>query len=164
MEYRMYYLVLRHLSGINKAVQTSHASIEYAVKYIANSDFQKYATIDKTIVMLDGGTHQEMVMLQKQLDENGVNNTYFIEPDINDAMTAICFLVDERLFNKDIFVSYEKFCALHFKDSDTTSIDYVEFLLNKQPGGELYEEWVKQIGGTQNETIYNIINGRKLSV
>ena len=164
MEYRMYYLILRHLSGINKAVQTSHTSIEYAVKYMVNNDFQKYATIDKTIVMLDGGTHQEMVELQKMLEDNGINNTYFTEPDVNDAMTAICFLVDERLFNKEIFVSYEKFSELYFRDNpELSQMDYIEFLNDKIPNNTVYQEWVKYIGGVKNETIYNIINRRKLA-
>ena len=79
-------------------------------------------------------------------------------------MTAICFLVDERLFNKEIFVSYEKFSELYFRDNpELSQMDYIEFLNDKIPNNTVYQEWVKYIGGVKNETIYNIINRRKLA-
>jgi len=156
MEYSMYYLVLRHLSGINKAVQTSHCSIEYAIKYQNEPDFLKYSTIDKTIVMLDGGTHQDMVETQKLLEESGVKHGYFLEPDINNAMTAICFLVDERLWKRELYMTdYNRFVEQRLMEDEISH--YASYV------PEYLGDWIKYIGGKENNTIYNIIRGKKLS-
>lgn len=155
MEYRMYFLVLRHLSGINKAVQTSHAIAEYSFRYHNYTDFQDYVTKDKTIVMLDGGTHQDMVESQRILKENGIKHSYFLEPDINDAMTAICFLVDERIWNRENYLSYKAFIEEKINDYQ------IDIERNYVPSYEC--DWVDYIGGKQNNVIYNLISGRKLS-
>jgi hypothetical protein len=34
------------------------------------------------------------------LQENGIKSVHFIEPDANNMMTSICFLVPEQIFNK----------------------------------------------------------------
>ena len=50
--------------------------------------------------MVDGGTHQDMVELQRQFEELDVPHSYFIEPDLNDCMTATVIL-DERVWDSE---------------------------------------------------------------
>ena len=42
MEYRMYVLVLKQLSGIDKGIQAAHACLEYALKYGETNDYKNY--------------------------------------------------------------------------------------------------------------------------
>lgn len=151
--FRMYFLILRHLSGVNKAVQSSHSSFEYSLKYINNEDFIKYAANDKTIIMLDGGTHQDMVESQKILEENGINHAYFLEPDINNSMTSICFLVEDSIYDREKFKTYED-----FYDEYLENYGYIREDIN------LYDKWIESIGGKQNEFIHNLIKNKKLSL
>ena len=63
MKYRMYSLVLRQLNPIQKGVQTTHAAIEYANTYFKTAEYQSWSNFDKTLIMLDGGTYQEMMKI-----------------------------------------------------------------------------------------------------
>ena len=62
MKYRMYSFVLRQLNPIQKGVQTTHAVVEYMKKhqYGINDDLKQWVDEDKTLIMLDGGTYQDM--------------------------------------------------------------------------------------------------------
>jgi hypothetical protein len=56
LEQRMYCLVLRHLSGINKGIQCTHACEQYGEKYHNTPEYRKYIKEDKTLIVLDGGS------------------------------------------------------------------------------------------------------------
>ena len=84
MEYRMYCLVLRQLNGINKGIQAAHACLEYANGFHNEADYQKYVNDDKTLILLDGGTYQDLVdkvneqstktnLLYEELNKNNSN-------------------------------------------------------------------------------------------
>ena len=68
-EQRMYSLVLRQLNPIQKGVQTTHAVVEYANKYASDEEYRQWAETDKTLIMLDGGTYQEMMRIYDSLKE-----------------------------------------------------------------------------------------------
>ena len=59
MEFRMYVLVLKQLSGIDKGIQAAHACLEYALKYGETNDYRNYINNDKTIIVLNGGTSSD---------------------------------------------------------------------------------------------------------
>ena len=99
MEYRMYGLVIRHLSPINKGVQFSHCCVEYANKFHDNEDFKKFVDVDKTMILLDGGTSRDMSDIEILLKNAEINYCSFQEPDLNNLTTAICFLADERTWD-----------------------------------------------------------------
>lgn len=155
LEYRMYILSLRQLSPINKACQGIHSSLEYANKYHDNSGYRKYIEIDKTLIMLDGGTYPELLNIVEELNSVGVNFTYFKEPDLGDLITSICFIADERVWDRKYFQSYQEF------------YDYfIEFYnTDLQPSEESpsYEEWLKHIGGEQNAKLIEVLAGKRLS-
>lgn len=154
MQYKTYEIVLRQLSGVNKGVQVEHSAKRYIWKYRNEplTELVMGGTDDEneTTIMVDGGTHQDMVEIQRQLEEAGIHHTYFIEPDLNYCMTAITVIADERVWNKS-FSKENYICA------DLESITPEEYT-------ETYNNWVELIGGEQNRLLSEILNSKKLSL
>lgn len=127
-----------NISSMQKGVQTSHAIIDYAMKYGSNYDFRSYAENDKTIIILDGGSYQDMIELKLNLDKLNLKYGYFEEPDLNNCLTSICFLADERVWNLKDYPDYETW----YKNKYNTS----EISFDDKP----YSEYSKLIGGEKN--------------
>lgn len=158
LEYRMYGLVAYQLSGtIHAGIQFGHAVVEYGqlVRGIPPFEaiYNKYAQKDKTFIILNGGTTNEkperLGTLQqhaKILKDNGVVTAEFREPDLNDTLTAVVFLVDERVFKKDF---------------------YPDFVRNEIVPDEMnekqYQGWVKRIGGETNAFLRKFLDNFKLA-
>lgn len=150
MKYRMYCLVLRQLSPINKGVQTAHACLEYSQKYFKNKDYQDYITNDKTLIMLDGGTSIDMNNIVSQLNQLDVNFTYFQEPDLGNLITAVCFVADERIWDKENYPSFMEYLTNTF-DTHKSNIESEKI-------------WVEMVGGKNNSELIRIIENKKLSM
>ena len=73
---------------------------------------------------------------------NGVPRAYFCEPDLNDALTAVCFLVDERVYN------YEDYPDL---DDDE--------LISKA----MEVDWILKLGGYKNVFLRQLLKYKKLA-
>lgn len=159
LTYRTYNLVIRQLNGINKGVQAEHSAKRYIWKYkddIETSNiFDPEMPDNETTIILDGGTHQEMVEIQRILEEAGVKHSYFNEPDLNNCLTAITVLADERVWDRKYFQSYQEY------------YDYFIACYNSemQPSETTptYEEWLNHIGGEKNATLIEILSNKKLS-
>lgn len=114
LKQRMYHFVLYSLSGIQKGIQAYHSAIEFQLKYGHTLEYKRWAEIDKTVILLDGGTSNSqnldfysggeykgsMQTIVESLIGIDVPFAVFHEPDLNNAMTSIAFLVDERVFDK----------------------------------------------------------------
>lgn len=99
---RMYFLTMYNISDIQKGIQCGHCVEQYARKYGNDIEYQNYVDFDKTWIILNGGTSNNSIenpgTLQIHLEtikELGIKYATFNEPDLNDALTAICFLVEE---------------------------------------------------------------------
>jgi len=110
LEYRMYGLVPYNLSPIQQGIQFGHAVVEYALKHDRQPDYQKWAVFDKTFIILNGGTTNKnaesvhygtLNQARWSLVDNGIETAAFYEPDLGDQLTAVVFLVDERVWNRD---------------------------------------------------------------
>lgn len=93
---RLYFLCLYNLSSIQKAIQAGHAALEYAEKYRDTEDYQNFFYNHKTFILLDGGGSSEMKKHLKTLKKLNVNHAEFREPDLNNCVSAIAFLVREE--------------------------------------------------------------------
>jgi hypothetical protein len=155
--YRMYGLVPYNLSPIQQGIQFGHAVVEYQqnAKAIPNVEaiYDKWAQKDKTFIILNGGTTSEnperLGTLQnnaKLIEDNGVLTGRFYEYDLNDTLTAVVFLVDERVYNREL---YPDFVTNGFYTSDENE---------KQ-----YNEWLKKIGGKTNEFLRSFLPTFKLA-
>lgn len=101
LEQRMYCLTLYNLSPIQQGIQSAHAIVEYGLGFGHTEEYQTWAGRDKTIVILNGGTSITLKEhLDYLLDNQLVNLAFFKEPDLFNGITAICFLADERIWNR----------------------------------------------------------------
>lgn len=178
LELRMYFFVNYQLMGIQKGIQCGHAALEYADKYHFEEQYIRFIRKWKTWVVLNGGTtntHRGLdgiVMgtldqIGDSLLEHDIKFAYFQEPDLNDALTAVCFLADERVWNyKDYpnFVDY----LIQYNLPLLTSQKVVE--LKMMPIEELqmeyyieYQEWMDFMGGIKNIFLRELIKDKKLA-
>ncbi len=117
--YRMYGLVPYQLSEIQKGIQFGHAVVEYGLEFNATPEYQKWAKEDKTFIILNGGTTNTRFNLEDGLPLGSLNNhlltlvlnntwfATFFEPDLGDQLTAVVFLVDDRVFDKVTWPDYD---------------------------------------------------------
>jgi hypothetical protein len=108
----MYGLVPYQLTGIQQAIQFGHAVVEYGLTFGNTEQYLNWAKNWKTLIVLNGGTTNTNLSTEDglpfgtlnrhlmTLDELNVRYEKFYEPDLGDQLTAIVFVVDERIFNK----------------------------------------------------------------
>jgi hypothetical protein len=113
LELRMYGLVPFNLSPIQQGIQFGHAVVEYGLNHFVEKDYQDWANNHKTFIILNGGTtnnsiDEETGNPKGTLNQNavslrdmGIPFCTFHEPDLGDQLTAVVFLVDEYVFNKE---------------------------------------------------------------
>lgn len=158
LEYRMYGLVAYQLSGtIHAGIQFGHAVVEYGQLVIGVPPFEaiykKFAQKDKTFIILNGGTTNEnperLGTLQqhaKALRDNGIITAEFREPDLNDTLTAVVFLVDERIFNRELYPDFVK-----------------NEIVSEEENEKQYKEWLERIGGEKNAFLRTFLPNFKLA-
>lgn len=99
---RMYFFVMYNLSGIQKGIQAGHAALEYANSKGHTDQYKDFIENHKTFILLDGGGSKELVNDRvEELVEFEIPFDYFREPDLNDSISAIAFIVPETIYNYD---------------------------------------------------------------
>lgn len=117
LEYRMYGLVPYNISPIQQGIQFGHAVVEYSIgRYGSHDDYKKWSKEDKTFIILNGGTtnnnEDRLGSLNKsvrRLEDICIPYATFNEPDLGDQLTAVVFLVDERVWDKEKYPDYGSF-------------------------------------------------------
>ena len=122
----MYGMVNYQLSDIQKGIQFGHAVVEYILKHGEDGDYKKWSTKDKTFIILNGGTTNHRRFNGKyvgtlnqheyELSSRGIKISEFIEPDLGDQLTAVVFLVDDRVFDRETWSDYG---GLYYADGKT---------------------------------------------
>ena len=118
LELRMYGLVIYQLSGIQKGIQFGHAGFDYgqSAKFngIEIGKYDDWANNWKTVILLNGGTTNtnptRLGTLNQHfqtLKDNLITCTPFYEPDLGDQLTAVAFIVDERVFNREKYPDFD---------------------------------------------------------
>lgn len=140
--YRMYGLVPYNLSPIQQGIQFGHAVVEYGLENFESPEYQKWAKEDKTFIILNGGTtnmrydendnHIGSLNNHRQtLFDEGINFSSFFEPDLGDQLTAVVFLVDDRVFDKVTWPDYNGPCYL---DGTPDHTEYWHWLMQFDNG------------------------------
>lgn len=161
LEYRMYGLVMYNLSDIQKGIQFGHAVVEYAAQYSDTLRYKAWQKDCKTFIILSGGTSNRsnyseysdkfygfgtMEMYGDDIKNNNVPFATFYEPDLNNATSAIVFLVDERVFDRETYPDFVK-------------NDFLSDEINKKH----YDKWVEKVGGEQNVFLRSFLPKFKLA-
>jgi hypothetical protein len=181
LEYRMYGLVPYNISSIQSGIQYGHAVQEYnnmmndtLLLYdtdefaLSRIGFGKWRLHDKTFIILNGGTTNEnveskwygsMQINRDTLISNGVVCAEFKEPDLNDSLTAVVFLVDERVFDKEKYPNFEKE-TLPWSKTKPSDKKLKEL---EERNAINYEKWVEKIGGPRNAFLREFLPKFKLA-
>jgi hypothetical protein len=170
LEYRMYGLVPYNISPIQQGIQFGHAVVEYAqiVKQLPPYEkiYNKWAKKDKTFIILNGGTTNNntdsLGTLNKHmltLDANDVHYAEFYEPDLGEQLTAVVFLVDERVFNRELYPDFqeEKLPYGVRKPSKKAQIELEE------RNESNYQKWVEKIGGPKHAFLREFLKPLRLA-
>ena len=171
LEKRMYFLVPYNISPIQQAIQAGHAALEYAHHYKDDPETWEFVRNHKTWIVLNGGTTnktriEETGLLKGSLDnclgelcafnvenpDNQIKFSYFYEPDLNDALTAICLVVDERVFNREDYPNFKEWCLKH-------DIFWAEEELLKE---KAYKEYKAEVG-KDIAFLKELLNTKKLA-
>lgn len=113
---RMYCIVLRHLSGIQKGIQSAHAIIEYSNFFFRSKEYKRWARKDKTLIVLEVNSSQELEGILRELRELNHPIKEFIEPDINNSITTIAFLLNERIWDTETFLEERNVKILRLRE------------------------------------------------
>jgi len=185
LELRMYFFTVSSLKGISQGIMCGHASLEYANKYGDTELFKEFVNYHKTWIILNGGTTNAdrdfeaipagtLNQIGDQLQENDIDFSYFLEPDLNNALTALCIIVDERVFNyKDYpdFVNWLTDIKMYESAKNEALKNNPELWvrlrlypdLQQEMFPEYYKEWVRFMGGVKNVFLRKLIQDKKLA-
>lgn len=154
LEYKMYFLTMYNISPIQKGIQCLHAVVEYAQKYFHTPEYQRWASKDKTVILLNGGDSniqgwnyfngpQDEGSMEAHLHSllfNQIPVAAFNEPSLNNSTSAIAFLADETVWNKRKYPEPEitTFNSLHHPDpfKRRAAMEALEYEALKEMYGE----------------------------
>ena len=192
LELRMYGLTPYNISPIQQGIQFGHAVVEYGqkMKYLGehnqslNIQYNDWADNWKTFIILNGGVSNHSVNRYsdtedffgsmeknlKLLEDNDVEIGTFYEPDLNDMLSGIVFIVDERIFNKKDYPDFSdwlmssKYAELiRTFDTDVNTIaEYIKNSTNKEDQ-KAYKEWINLVGGEKNVFLRDFLKNFRLA-
>jgi hypothetical protein len=87
-----------NLSGRQQGIQAGHSALEYVNKFPDAYTFE-FIREHKTFIVLNGGTSQTMLDRIRELTDLNIDFAFFKEPDLNDSVSAIAFLVDSKFYS-----------------------------------------------------------------
>jgi hypothetical protein len=143
LKQRMYGFVMYQFGAtIHAGIQYGHAKDEFILKYWKTKELQQWLRKDKVYVILNGGTtNTEFGTLQnniKQLNSFGIKNTIFREEDMDNIITSVAFLIDERVFDKKKYPSLDDLNSDYYKTHQMEMlIDEDEFIKLKKQAEKL---------------------------
>ena len=161
LKYRMYGFVPYNISPIQAGIQFGHAVVEYGLmaKDIPEIEeiYNEWANNDKTFIILNGGTtnnnedsefYGTINQYRDELINNGVLLAQFHEPDLGNQLTALVFLVDERVFDDEQYPDF--------------SIE-LSFNLSTEALEHNHKMFVDSIGGQTNLFLREFLRSKKLA-
>jgi len=172
LELRMYFFVPYNISPIQQAIQAGHAALEYAYQFKDDSQFIEFVKNHKTWIILNGGTTNSqrdfngvsqgtLNQIADQLLENNIKFSYFQEPDLNHALTAVCFIADEKVWNYEQYLDWKEYVL----QSSPSYDDDVKFSYDelKEMYKGIHINWEDSLGGKKNVFLRELLKGKKLA-
>ena len=191
LELRMYGLVPYNISPIQQGIQFGHAVVEYGqkMKYLGehnqslNTQYNDWADNWKTFIILNGGVTNNKTSLKDGLPFGSLNNhlltlmdnnvefAQFNEPDLGDQLTAVVFIVDERVFNREKYPDFGDWVIDNYGDLLITDDPYEtrKSIINKlkestnKEDQKVYKTWVNFVGGEKNVFLIDFLRNFRLA-
>ena len=189
LELRMYFFTVSSLKGIAQGIQCGHALGRYCLRYGRNDPNHivwDFVNNHETWIILNGGTTNEqrdfdgipmgtMNQLADDLLKNDIQFSYFLEPDLNNALTSLCIICDERVFNREDYPNFidwlldVKMYNAAKKEAEKNNPQlWVELKMKsfEEVQGifpEYYKEWVRFLGGVKNVFLRELTRDKKLA-
>jgi hypothetical protein len=181
LKFRMYFFVPYNVSPIQQAIQAGHAALDYVRRFGLTENLMSFLENDKTWIILNGGTTNSSLdendkplgtldLLHEELWAADIDHSIFHEPDLNNALTAICFLADERVWDYTVYPEfYDWLLTIEMIPASKYAFDFAsERKWNsdqlKENFSEYYNRWVHEVlGGEKNEFLRNLTRGKKLA-
>ena len=182
LELRMYGFVNYQLTGIQMGIQFAHSIVEYGLENFNTNEYLDWAKYWKTVILLNGGTTNNnteklgtLNQTYNTLLENGVICSSFSEPDLGDQMTAICFIIDERVFNRKKYLEFGDWFIENHGDFlfdrmiqpnklDRMRLEGYFETTDDEEEKKFYKEWVDYVGGDKNVFLRDFLNPRKVKL
>ena len=152
---RMYVLVLRHLSPIQKGIQAAHAITEYANAHGCLQQYKEWSRVDKTIVLLDVPSTDDFEDLMNSFMELGINFAVFEEEDMNNTTTALCFIADDRVYDRKKYPDFQEWVG--------SEGILMGMFLGAEHQSKKFEEWKEFMGGNANIRLRHVIREYRLA-
>lgn len=164
---RMYVFVERHLSPLDKGIQSAHAVVEYANLFGEEEEYKLWSRENKTLILLNGGVVSDLEKIANDLFEDEIKFSVFKEPDMNNIITSVAVLVDEKVYNKKDYPDFSiwrdkkypirpmhaMYCTGDF------DVDPNDFTYSKH-----YSEWLENvIGDKKNAMLRELITSKRLA-
>jgi hypothetical protein len=188
LELRMYGFVPYNISEIQKGIQFGHAVVELGQKLKSHLEWNRdlriyddWANNWKTFIILNGGTSNHstnryicddfsgtMENNLKYLQELDITTGEFYEPDLNDMLSAIVFIVDERVFNKKDYPDFSEFLRINYfslLDGDYSFEESARRIKESEypQDKKVYNQWLSLIGGERNEKLREFLKNFRLA-
>jgi len=183
LELRMYFFVPYNIAPIQQGIQAGHSLGRYALKYgrydpvhVVWDFLEKW----ETFIILNGGTtnsNKDFMMISvgslnqiaDSLVKNEIEMASMVEPDLNNALSAVAFICDERVFNKELYPEFWDFMAVQ-TDSEGNP-EGVRGAAKSAPMedwprlyGQQYINWKEDIiGGDRNLFLRELVRNKKLA-
>lgn len=189
LELRMYGFVPYNISEIQKGIQFGHAIVEYGLENFHTTEYLDWAKYWKTFIILNGGTSNHstnryheteeeyvgsMETILETLKENDVKVGTFFEPDLNDMLSAVVFIIDEKVFNRKVYLDFgdwvmeNHFSYLKNNMLTGSKIERMRkdgyFLNASDKEQKLYSDWVNLVGGEKNVFLRDFLNPNKVKL
>jgi hypothetical protein len=179
LELRMFFFVPYNISDKQKGIQALHAALRYARKYHQdNPQVWDFVDNHETVIILDGGTTNDQIDIEglsigginkigDSLSANEIDFSWFREPDLNGTLTSICFICDERVFNRKDYPDFKFYLIdrveerLGESEANRLALFSEENLINSNL--DYYNKWLELIGGKKNEFLRNLIKDKNLA-
>lgn len=186
LELRLYFFVPYNISPIQQAIQAGHASLRYALRYGRNNpNHPIWDFIDKyeTWIILNGGTTNDerdfdgvpagtLNQIGDGLNKNDIEFSFFYEPDLNHALSAVCFIADERVFNKKDYPDFNDYLhtisMVDDRFDNNEAFEDMKFDIEHMSHERLtetyysdYKQWVRLVGGVKNVYLRELLNGKR---
>jgi hypothetical protein len=178
LELRMYFFVPYNISPIQQGIQAGHVALRYVKKYHQdNPQVWDFVDNHETFIILNGGTTNDQIdaeglsiggmnQIGNLLHEHQIDFAYFNEPDLNYALTALCFICDERVFNRKKYLDFIDYLSdVKLMRDDLMAFNFMKKLtvtIEEHFSSE-YKEWVRLIGGVKNVFLRELIKDKKLA-